>query len=842
VELALARGYLTPEQVQQALAHQVALAARGEPVHVLGVLGMLLTPAQTAELRVAYQGGIDLSRSYDPERAWSPPSPDDSDATLVAHPGLTPTNQSGSYVLPPTNQSGSYVLPPTNQSGSYVLPGAQAGCSSTVGGGGRRGYAGAGGPTHADSSRSGTFGGSGPDRSVWKEGAEVDGYRIVSELGKGGMGVVFLVERGEEGGRYALKTISLDAGDEMLSRFRREGEVQARVYGHPNVVGVRSAGEALGCLYIVMDLARGGDLKDRLRQGPLPPLEAASLVAPLARGLHHCHQHGVLHRDLKPANVMFDAEGTPKLCDFGVARDLDAQSLTATGTMLGTPAYMPPEQVEGDKRAMDARTDVYGMGAILYCCLTGRAPFLGETAMNIVKKVLTDEPDLPRDLRPEIPEGLERVCMKALAKDRDERYASAEDLADDLERVARGEAPRVGALPRRRAGGRRLALGAGLALIVACGAVGWAVFGSGTEDLPPPPPPEAPVAIDPVLEIDLEDWLLVASDQTLLEIPVRVEGTGVHVTVGGERVTVEPAQGVLVVPLGVGINEIVVSAERDKAPAQRRVVVRLPGNLRPATPEEEPQLWRSAAVDPDDGSVLLLVPGGEFEYRHLPEGMAWEPGEESPATVVVEPFLLGKYEVSYEQYRTFEREYERSGGADAAAVKLPAVIGIEAPEVEGGAWSPTDGTDDEQVAAYKVSCLGAEEYCRWVGLRLPTPAEREFAAGGGDEYRRFPWGDEEDPLRANTVGGADSCPIVASVRGFPQDVGRWGHQQLHGNVMEWTSSGDSLLDDAERSEWQYGSSWDDPITRGQWNDRHPSSVTRHQVDTGFRVACSLSGR
>ncbi len=269
---------------------------------------------------------------------------------------------------------------------------------------------------------------------------------LTKPLGRGGMAEVFLAEDLETGGRYAVKTVIGGSDRELQLRFRREAEAQASADAHPNVLKIHSWHEDPRGSYVVMEYAAGGDLKDRLRAGALAPEEVVLLVRDLALGLEHVHGVGVLHRDLKPANVLFDEHGTPKLADFGLARIADASSLTETGALLGTPAYMSPEQAKG--RGVDVRSDVYGLGAILYACLTGFPPFTGSSPLVILSRVVKDLPQLPSRCRPGIPGPVEAVCMRALAKAPEERYPSAAALADALAGGVKGARPGRPSVPR----------------------------------------------------------------------------------------------------------------------------------------------------------------------------------------------------------------------------------------------------------------------------------------------------------------------------------------------------------------------------------------------------------
>jgi protein kinase-like protein len=280
----------------------------------------------------------------------------------------------------------------------------------------------------------------------WAPGAQVAGVEILRLLGAGGMGAVYLARDLQTGAEVAIKTLALGEDPELLARFEREAEAQARVGGHPNVISVHRFGVTAGRAFLVMDVASGGDLAERLQGGVLDPHEAARLVRALCEGLEHAHARGVLHRDLKPANVLFDEGGAPRLTDFGLARLVGAESLTQTGEVLGTPAYMAPEQALAGE--VDSRTDVYGLGAILFAALTGRAPFAGGTLIALLARVAEGLPPSVRELNPEVPEGLARIVSRCLNKDPGKRYATVRSLAEALESflLGRGESRVSGVL------------------------------------------------------------------------------------------------------------------------------------------------------------------------------------------------------------------------------------------------------------------------------------------------------------------------------------------------------------------------------------------------------------
>jgi len=266
-------------------------------------------------------------------------------------------------------------------------------------------------------------------------------YEIVTELGRGGMGIVYQARHVELGRDVALKmlTAGIYATVDQRRRFLTEARLAARIR-HPRIVSIHDAGELHGQLFFTMDLIAGQDLATCLKAGLLPLRDAVQLLSTVAGSVQHLHEQGILHRDLKPSNILIDNAGEAHLMDFGLAHGDDRESAaTVTGTILGTPSYMPPEQALGRVRDIDLRSDVYSLGAILYELLTGKPPFVGESRIGTLLMVLEREPVRPRVHRASIPRDLEQICLRCLEKDPARRYATAQALANDLSGWLAGE-------------------------------------------------------------------------------------------------------------------------------------------------------------------------------------------------------------------------------------------------------------------------------------------------------------------------------------------------------------------------------------------------------------------
>ncbi len=268
-----------------------------------------------------------------------------------------------------------------------------------------------------------------------REYPDVPGYEILGILGHGGMGVVYRARQLKANRLVALKMIRAieHASPTERLRFQIEAEAVARLQ-HPNIVQLHEVGEVRGQPFFSLEFCDEGTFGDQLKKQRPTPREAAALIEKLARAMHYAHLRGVVHRDLKPGNVLLaGAEHVPKITDFGLAKRIDAEArdVSKSGAVMGTASYMAPEQAAGKVRDTGPAADVYALGALLYECLTGRPVFEGPQHI-VLASVMNDEPALPSRLAPKVPRDLETICLKCLSKEPARRYASAEELADDL--------------------------------------------------------------------------------------------------------------------------------------------------------------------------------------------------------------------------------------------------------------------------------------------------------------------------------------------------------------------------------------------------------------------------
>jgi len=643
-------------------------------------------------------------------------------------------------------------------------------------------------------------------------------YVLLDELARGGMGAVSRARDARDGREVAIKRLIAGAlaSDRARERFRREARALARLR-HPRVVALLDWGEDRGAPYLVLELVVGETLAARLaREGPLIVREAARLTALLARAVAHCHAEGVLHRDLKPDNVLVDAEGAPRLTDFGLTREVELAAsraaLTKSGTLLGTPGFWAPEQARGDRDAIGPPTDVYGLGALLYALLTGQPPASGDTLFAVLEATKRP-PEPPSSLRPAVDPALEAIVLAALARDPAAR-PSAAGLAERLEAWLEG---RAHAAP---AGGRRVPAGvAAAAVVVAAGLAAAASVLAGARAGDPGPGSAAAAAP--------------------AEAPASDAPPPAASPASGDAAAPGPAADAGPDAAAPGWYEALPPAERAPWPLPAGLVF-----------GEAPGEYVHAA----DGSVLVWISPGAFS-------MGSEEGDPDELPVhrvaLARGFFLGKHEVTRRLYLRFCRDTGRE--------PPPGEVDFT---IDGGAahrLGPDHPVSD-------VSWHDAQAYCRWAGLRLPTEAEWEYAARG-PAGRPYPWGGAPpDAARLNVADQSaawtwrpetqarlglekapwdDGHPVAAPVGSYPAGAAPSGALDLAGNLWEWVE--DRYHPDYRGAPTD-GSAWLDPPTSvlrafrgGCWYypARHARAAMRFYgpPDTrdyllGFRVARS----
>src|SRR5262245_42989293 len=270
---------------------------------------------------------------------------------------------------------------------------------------------------------------------------EFGDYELLEEIARGGMGVVYRARQKRLDRTVALKMLLLGprADPNFVKRLRGEATVAAGLH-HPNIVAIHEVGVQEGEHYLVMDYIDGPNLAQFVKSQPLPPRRAAQYLRPIAEAVHYAHERGVLHRDLQPSSVVIGSDDQPRVTHFARAKRLEGESsLTASGQVVGSPSYMPPEQASATHHRVGRRSDVFSLGAMLYHTLTGRPPFLGEELSQTLDQVLNHEPISPRLLNPAVPRDLETICLKCLEKEPARRYGTARELADELGRFLRDE-------------------------------------------------------------------------------------------------------------------------------------------------------------------------------------------------------------------------------------------------------------------------------------------------------------------------------------------------------------------------------------------------------------------
>lgn len=568
-------------------------------------------------------------------------------------------------------------------------------------------------------------------------------FKLIEQLGSGHFGDVWLAHDSTLDRQVAVKIPRKEDLDrEDVERVLREARAAAQLQ-HPNIVHVHEIGKKSDVIFIVSELIQGANLRDWLTDHLPTPMEAARLCATIADALEHAHQAGVIHRDLKPANILMDRDGRPHITDFGLAKRKGAEiTMTVDGHILGTPAYMSPEQARGEALGVDHRTDVYSLGVILFEMLTGQRPFHAKAKMMLIQQVIMDDPPRPRSLKKGVPFDLETICLKAMAKEPGSRYQTARELADDLRRYIEGKpivARPVGRLERAwRWARRNRALASSLAAI----------------------------AILMIAAGGLTNQLLTAAKGLRHRVQITTEPEGAEV---------------VFIPLGASNGEpqpdLAVAAGRSPCqvwlgPGQYLVVAQLNDGKRfhevyrrvPADPRNTPELYNHQFWEAAEGGGVTLP----------------------PITIPDESVETGMTLITTDENCTIGSE-----SADEVPPhkrRVPAFF-LDPTEVTIGGWKkggrpvPAALGDAGASDAHPLSWLTwdrAVAYAESVGKRLPDEFEYERVATDGGR-RKFPWGDspeppDEWPLVAVTDSAIDRLDTIPPVLG------------LYSNVAEWTTS------------------------------------------------------
>jgi serine/threonine-protein kinase len=590
-------------------------------------------------------------------------------------------------------------------------------------------------------------------------GQQIDRYRITERLGMGGMAVVYKAYDTRLERDVALKlirteSIPQDQHERLFKRFEREAKAQAR-FKHPHIVAVHDYGEVDNSPYLVMDFISGGTLKEHLKQGPMGWQQAVQLLIPVAEALNYAHQRGVIHRDVKPGNILFDEEGQPILTDFGIAKILetDEATLTGTGMGVGTPEYMAPEQWQGKT---SAATDQYALGVVLYELITGRKPYTADTPAAVAILQATEPLAPPSKLVRGVPEAVEKVLYKALARDQQDRYENMEEFGLAL-RGLLAEADDDAELILRQKERRKPEPAPVPHVSEASESVTWDALDATPVEEPGPAlqgkrglPKWAPWAGIGILGL------------AIIGLAIGIGGNPVDMSKGGEG------------PLAMLATE---TATETITPTVTKTTT--PTKTATLTPTPEPTLGIvSTLINAMDGAEMVYVPAGEF-LMGSEDADAWD--DEAPEhRVYLDDYWIYKYEVTNEQYAEFLNEMgnQTEGGVTWL------YAGDEDANIHksGGEWVVDSGYEYHPVV--EVSWYGAQAYCEWAGGRLPTEAEWEKAARGEDGST-YPWGEANPNCNLAQYGNCSGETI--EVGSLPDGASPYGALDMAGNVWEWVA-------------------------------------------------------
>ncbi len=652
-------------------------------------------------------------------------------------------------------------------------------------------------------------------------GKKVGNYRIIQEIGRGGNAIVYLAFDEKLARPVALKVLHAFAHhpnrDKIIERFRRGAQAAARL-NHPNILPVYDFGEWQGTFYIVMQHVQGqtlrqyllGEVEEIRAVEPLAPSEAVDIVRQVGAALAYAHRHNVVHRDVKPSNVLLAEDGRVYLADFGLARVEDAAPITQSGETLGTPHYMSPEQGQG--MPVDHRSDIYSLGVVTFQMLTGQVPFDAETPIPVIVKHMYHPLPSPRSINPNIPQRVEAVLGKALAKTPAERYQSVEEFINDLEAAAAiqqaipeaappppaarqtrpmpasGTSPPVPTptpAPQRRETMRLTLVAVILVALVGlliCSVVAFFLLGGRDLLLRAMATPTQLAAMTPTPTSIAA--LLTATSPSVPTATDTPSAAALTPTVEPTQVLSQPSPGVTDTPTDTVAPPTATSTASPTATSTASPTVTATATPTPtATATATPTSPAPVTVG------MVLIPAGNFiqgssdaeidaalqmcndAYGGVcPQTRDWFADEAPRRTVYLDTFYIDQWEVTNQQFA----EFVAATGYVTDAEK----------KGESQTWRTANAPGREKYPVVWMSWNDADAYCRWDGKRLPTEAEWEKAARGSDG-RIWPWGSNWVNTRANTSdGGPGSVTLVGS---YPSGASPYGVMDTTGNVWEWVA-------------------------------------------------------
>ncbi len=598
-------------------------------------------------------------------------------------------------------------------------------------------------------------------------GKNLGRYQILELIGEGGMATVFKAHDARLERDVAIKFIRPEAVppdqlDMILKRFEREAKSLAGL-SQPNIVGVIDYGEFEGLPYLVMVYLPGGTLKERLGK-PMYWRDAVRFIIPVARALEYTHEHNIINRDVKPSNILLTEKGQPMLTDFGLVKIFEkegATHLTASGAGLGTPDYMAPEQWIGEATAA---SDQYSLGVVLYEMITGYRPYTSDTPAGILLKQINDPLPFPKEYIPDLPQSVESVLMKVLARKPSDRYADMHAFANELQNLLDGrevtatgiktkqlreqmtgkiEKPKLDQIPVEAAKTPNIQTEQKQE------APKPTIVRADKKATPPanPLPNSQKKKSSPLILAAFGTLVLIGACGACWMLNSRLHFFGGAKPTATQEVTISTEAATEIAEATLSVETTEPTSEPTEAPAATEV----------SLPVE---------IKDEKNIPMRLVPAGEFTMGN-DDGNT----EERPASkIYVEAFYMDKYEVTNDMY---------SACVSAGVCKLP-----EKP----GSATRSSYYNNPSFANYPVLYVNwtmAKTYCEWRDARLPTEAEWEKAARGTEDERAYPWGNDFSCNFANHSGCVGDTAPVNRYDGGQSPYGIYG---MSGNVWEWTSS------------------------------------------------------